>query len=334
MSANAKSKIIVALAVSLLALAAFLTVQLLVDENGSLFERELELEDITTQPPEIISADSSGGLTPYVTGKYLWEFGWQQISADKPIKAEKETTTAEETTTVREPETYVEYVTNWKGERVTNENGEYVTEIRTKPHTETVTVAVTKENGEVLTDANGNAVTQTQVVTTTLPPDYATDASGEIITDTNGNPVTKPTTTAATTAVVTNPSSSGAKQKAEGISDGEKFVRMKIYIDEEYNISKRSVMTLTLRQKGGVVSVPTTLTYNLYNETCNISPSKKYGEMCYVTKSGGKTIVTLIIPEESRPLVKNTTTLKASSTISTFKTSSGDGVDEFTVSVF
>ena len=150
----------------------------------------------------------------------------------------------------------------------------------------------------------------------------------------NGNPVTELGTivTEATTAAVGD-REEGASTWAQGFSDGERYVRMKIYIDGEYDITRSSVMTMTLREKSGLIAIPDTLTYNLYKGTCSLSPTKKYNEMAYVTKTGGQTVVTLIIPEEARPLVSDTTSFKANSTISTFRDSSGVTLAEFSVSV-
>ena len=219
---------------------------------------------------------------------------------------------------------YYEVITNESGEAITDESGNQVTEIHTVPQTTVYTEYVTDENGESVTDENGNLVTEihSEVVTTAPPPVYVTDVNGEPITDENGSFVTEVITTQpeVTTAVVGS-RPDGATVWAQGFSDGTRYTRMKIYIDGEYDITKSSVMTLTLRESGNVVPTYDTLTYNLYKGVCTLSPGNKQEGMATVTKSAGQTIVTLIIPEEAQP------------TISTFRDSSGQNIDDFSVSV-
>ena len=338
MSKPVNNKAVAAAAIILLALAAVMTVLLFTEDNSGGVAPAAPQQTVsqtasaetTTQRPEII---------PDVETKFLWQYGWQRIASD--LLAELASTQEDDSSRVsplytqREPETYYEVVTNWKGEAVTGEDGSEVTEIRTKPETTVYVEYVTNGYGESITDENGEPVTEiySELVTTAPPPVYVTDANGEQLTDENGNPVTQQGTLApeSTTQAVGN--GSGEPIWAQGFDDGEKYVRMKIYIDGEYDIHRSSVMTLTLREKSGMVSMPDTLTYNLYKGTCSLSPTKKYNDMAYVTKTGGQTVVTLIIPEEAQPLVSQTTSFKASSTISTFRDGNGDNIDEFTVSV-
>ena len=338
MSKPVNNKPVAAAAIILLALAVILSVLLLTeDDNNDVVQQ--------TQPPQTTVLSTEAETTtqyqeyiPDVPTKFLWQYGSQQIAGDKPVEnptGGEETSHVSPLYTQPVPETYYEVVTNWKGEAVTGEDGSEVTEIRTKPQTTVYTEYVTNGYGENITDENGEPVTEvySEIVTTSPPPVYVTDVNGVQVTDKNGKPVTQPGTTAAeiTTAAVGN--ASGESKWAQGISDGEKYVRMKVYLDGEYDIHRSSVMTLTLREKSGMISMPDTLTYNLYKATCSLSPTKKYNDMAYVTKTGGQTVVTLIIPEEARPLVSQTTSFKASSTISTFRDRDGNNIDEFTVSV-
>lgn len=338
MSKPVNNKAVAAAAIILLALAVILSVLLLTeDDNGGALQTQPH--QTTTQSTTNETTTQFQGLVPVVDTKFLWQYGTQQIASDKPVEnpsEEEETSHVSPLYTQRVPETYYEVVTNWKGEAVTGEDGSEVTEIRTKPQTTVYTEYVTDANGENVTDENGEPVTQlhSEVVTTAPPPVYVTGENGEQLTDESGNPVTELGTTVAesTTAAVGN-NNSGDSKWAQGFSDGERYIRMKVYIDGEYDITRSSVMTMTLREKSGLISIPDTLTYNLYKGTCSLSPTKKYNEMAYVTKTGGQTVVTLIIPEEARPLVSQTTSFKASSTISTFRDINGDTMDEFTVSV-
>lgn len=338
MSKPVNNKAVAAAAIILLALAVILSVLLLTeDDNGGI--SQTQPHQTTTHSTTNETTTQFQGLIPDVPTKFLWQYGSQQIASDKPVEVsteEEDSSRESPLFTQRVPETYYEVVTNWKGEAVTGEDGSEVTEIRTKPQTTVYTEYVTNGYGENITDENGEPVTEiySEVVTTAPPPVYVTDENGEQLTDENGNPVTQPDTTVAesTTAAVGS-NNSGDSKWAQGFSDGERYVRMKIYIDGEYDIHRSSVMTLTLRERSGMISMPDTLTYNLYKGTCSLSPTKKYNDMAYVTKTGGQTVVTLIIPEEARPLVSQTTSFKASSTISTFRDSNGDNIDEFTVSV-
>lgn len=340
MSKPVNNKAVAAAAIILLALAVILSVLLLTEDDGK--------NDVTqqTQPPQTTIQSTEAETTtqvqeyiPDVPTKFLWQYGSQQIASEKPVEnptVEEETSHVSPLYTQRVPETYYEVVTNWKGEAVTGEDGSEVTEIRTKPQTTVYTEYVTNGYGENITDENGEPVTEvySEVVTTAPPPVYVTDANGEQLTDESGKPVTQPgTTVAESTTAAVGSNNSGDSKWAQGFSDGERYVRMKIYLDGEYDIHRSSVMTLTLRERSGMISMPDTLTYNLYKGTCSLSPTKKYNDMAYVTKTGGQTVVTLIIPEEARPLVAQTTSFKASSTISTFRDRNGDNIDEFTVSV-
>ena len=335
MTKKAKNRTITVVALTFSVVATVLSIKLLTDDSflsTDPGDSVLTPEQVTEPGTEVYD-----GLIPVVESKYLWEYGWQQIASDKPkeIPTTKKDETVSLTAERAEPSTYYEVVTNWRGEPVTDEDGKAVTEIRTVPQTVKHVEYITDENGEKLTGADGKPVTEvrTEVVTTKAPPVAVTDENGEKMTDEDGKVVTQATTVARTTAYVTNTTAIGAKYWAQGVTDGETYVRMKIYLDGEYNISRSSVMTLTLRESSGLVSIPNTLTYNLSKGTCSVSPTKKYNEMAYVSHSGGKTVVTLIIPESSRPLSKNTTTFRASSTLSTFTDSDGNHIDEFTVSV-
>ncbi len=338
MSKPVNNKAVAAAAIILLLLAVVLSVLLLADDG----ETGKTADTTTTKAPVETTTQAPttqfNGLIPLVHSKFLWQYGSQQLALEKPVEisTEEEQSSTEPPVTQYVPETYYEVVTNWKGEAITGDDGKEVTEIRTKPQTTVYTEVVTDANGEAVTDENGQAVTElrSEEVTTLPPPIYVTDANGEQLTNENGEPVTEQGTTVVekTTAVVGS-RDEGASTWAQGISDGNSYVRMKIYIDGEYDITRSSVMTMTLREKSGLISIPDTLTYNLYKGTCSVSPTKKYNEMAYVTKTGGQTVVTLIIPEEARPLVSETTSFKASSTISTFRDASGRNIDEFTVSV-
>lgn len=338
MSKPVNNKAVAAAAIILLAMAVILSVLLLTEDDSQSGSQQAKPQETTTQSTTAETTTRYDGLIPVVQSKFLWQYGSQQLASEKPVEVSTQESSSGESPlfTQRVPETYYEVVTNWKGEAVTGEDGSEVTEIRTKPQTTVYTEYVTNGYGENITDENGEPVTEvySEVVTTAPPPVYVTGEDGEQLTDKNGSPVTQPGTTVAesTTAVVGN-NNSGESKWAQGFSDGEKYVRMKIYIDGEYDIHRSSVMTLTLREKSGMISMPDTLTYNLYKGTCSLSPTKKYNDMAYVTKTGGQTVVTLIIPEEARPLVSQTTSFKASSTISTFRDRNGDNIDEFTVSV-
>ncbi len=332
MPMSSKNKIIAVFAALLIVVAVALAVLLFTDKDSEEPANETTTEETTTQS----TTAPSSGLVAVVKSKYLWQYGWQQIASERPseIPTTQEESSTDEETTIYVPETYFESVTNWKGENVTDENGEAVTEVRTHPRTEVYIETVTDENGEAVTDENGEAVTEvySEIVTTTLPPVYATDENGEAITDEEGSAVTETTTEEKTTAIVGGIGNSESKYWAQGVSDGEKYVRMKIYIDGEYDVKSSSVMSLTLREKTGLINLPDTLVYNLSKGTCSIG-TKKYSEMAYVTKSAGQTVVTLIIPEEARPNVADTTSFSAKSTISTFNDGNGNYLDEFTVSV-
>ncbi len=340
MSKSAKNKIVAVFAVFLIAVAVGLSVLLLMgDEN----EPELPSDEIlglenTTAFPTF--QQDNAGLALQVDSKYLWEYGHQHISNERPVELN---TKKEETTTyksVLELYTYVQEVTNESGEKVTDESGNAVTEVGTLSNIKVFTEFVTDENGEKVTGEDGEPITEVRSEFVTQPPKpvYVTDENGENITDENGEPVTEMPTTAApvtqgpTTAVVGSRGDGDSNVWAQGMSDGEEYISMKIYIDGEYDIKSSSVMTLTLRENSGLVNIPDTLTYNLSKGTCNVSPTKRHNDMAYVTKSGGQTIVTLIIPEGSRPSVANTTTFRAKSTLSTFS-QGRDYLDEFTVSV-
>lgn len=340
MSKSAKNKITAVFAVLFIGVAVGLSVFLLMGEGD---EPELpSIDDIAVQGQNTAFptyAPDNSGAAQQVDSKYLWEYGGQHISNDRPVALE---TKKNETTTyksVLELMTFVQDVTDASGEKVTDESGNTVTEVGTFSNIKYYTEFVTDENGEQVTGEDGEPVTETHSEYLTQPtePEYVTDENGENITDENGEPMTEevttvpPVTTGPTTAVVGS-KPENANVWAQGMSDGEKYTSMKIYIDGEYDIKSSSVMTLTLRENSGIVNIPDTLTYNLSKGTCNVSPTNKHSGMAYVTKSGGQTIVTLIIPEEARPLVADTTTFRAKSTLSTFS-QGRDYLEEFTVTV-
>lgn len=339
MSKPVNNKPVAAAAIILLALAVVLSVLLLTEDDSGSGTPQIQPQEIITQSTTAETTTQPQEYIPDVPTKFLWQYGSQRIASEKPVEnptEEEEGSHVSPLYTQPVPETYYEVVTNWKGEAVTGEDGSEVTEIRTKPQTTVYTEYVTNGYGEKITDENGEPVTEiySEIVTTSPPPVYVTDANGEQLTDEYGAPVTEQGTTAAesTTAAVGG-NASGETRWAQGFEDGERYVRMKIYLDGEYDIHRSSVMTLTLREKSGMISMPDTLTYNLYKGTCSLSPTKKYNDMAYVTKTGGQTVITLIIPEEARPLVSQTTAFTASSTISTFRDRDGNNIDEFTVSV-
>lgn len=339
MSKSDKNKIVAVMAILLIGVAVALSVLLLMEEGD---EPALPSDDVIPTPEQMEDLPTfnqgNSGLALQVDSKYLWEYGGQRVSSDRPneLNTKKETTTYK---SVLELMTVVQEVTNASGEKVTDQDGNAVTEIGTLANIKYYPEYITDANGEKVTGEDGEPVTEmrSEYITKAPEPVYVTDANGENITDENGDLVTEIPTTAApvpqgpTTAVVGS-RPEGSNVWAQGMSDGEKYTTMKIYIDGEYDVKSSSVMTLTLREKSGLVSIPDTLTYNLSKGTCNVSPTKKHGDMAYVTKSGGQTIVTLIIPEDARPSVDNTTTFRAKSTLSTFN-SGGDYLDEFTVSV-
>lgn len=338
MSKSSKNKIVAVLAVFLIGVAVALSALLLMEESEPALPSDNDIpaiEDMSDLPS--FNPQNAGGAVQ-VDSKYLWEYGGQHISSERPneLNTKKETTTYK---SALELYTVIQQVTDANGENVTDEQGNAVTEVGTLSDIKYYPEYVTDTNGEYVTDENGVPVTEmrSEYVTKAPDPVYVTDENGENITDENGDFVTEIPTTAppveqgpTTAAVGSRPE--GANIWAQGMNDGEKYTTMKIYIDGEYDIKSSSVMTLTLREKSGLVNIPDTLTYNLSKGTCNVSPTKKHSDMAYVTKSGGQTIVTLIIPEEARPAVANTTTFRAKSTLSTFNYG-GEYLDEFTVSV-
>lgn len=338
MSKKAKSRLISFIAIVFIGVAAAMAIMLISDE--SLFEGNSNTDEGETQdsaqpvdtPP---LTHPSGGLAVVVDSKYLWEYGWQQISSQKPVEIPTTKKGDDKESTEEEPKTYYEVVTNWKGEPVTDEEGNKVTEVHTVPKTVKYTEYVTDEGGERVTDEEGKPVTEiyTQVVTTTQKPIPVTDENGENVTDEDGSVVTEKTTQVRTTKIVGSTGVVNAKHWAQGVTDGEDYVRMKIYIDGKYTVTKSSVMSLTMREKSGLISIPNSLVYNLGKGVCNISPGKKVEQMAYVSYEGDKTVVTLIIPESVRPATDNTTVFKASSTISTFTDENGNYLEEFDVSV-
>lgn len=340
MSKSAKNKIVAVLALLLIGVAVGLSVFLL---SGNEDEPQLPSADVVPAPDQTTAFPTytpDSDLALQVDSKYLWEYGNQSISNERP--SDLETKKNQETTTyksVLELATVFQGVTNADGEAVTNEDGSQVTEVITYTNIKTYSEYVTDENGEKVTDENGVPVTEIHSEYLTKAPDpvYVTDENGENITDENGSavtevPTTSPPVTQGPTTAVVGSKAEGSNVWAQGMSNGEKYISMKIYIDGEYDVKSSSVMTLTLRENSGLVNIPDTLTYNLSKGTCNTSLTEKHSDMAYVTKSGGQTIVTLIIPESARPSVSDTTTFRAKSTLSTFSQGS-DYLDEFTVSV-
>ncbi len=300
MTDNAKKKTIAVFAMLLVVVAVSLILLLLFEEGGETDRGESGTAEETT----IASATQPwSGLIPVVDSKFLWQYGYQQLANEHPSEVPATSQDGlEQDGAVNEPQTYFEQITNWRGESVTDDAGNAVTEVHTRPPAQAYT--------EALTDANG-----------------------EVVTDSNGDPVTGAAAQERTTAVVGGFGDPQSNQLAQGISDGEKFTRMKIYLNGDYDIQKSSVMRMVLRERSGLLVLPDSLVYNLSNGNCSMG-TKKFGNMAYVTKSGGQTVVTLIIPESARPNVKDTTSLQAASTISTFKNSStGEYIDEFTVAV-
>ncbi len=345
---NSKKKVTAIFAALLVVVAVGAAVLLFSDNGGNGEEPQIEQLPLQTQGfaaeqttgLPFANQSAPGGALAVVQGKYLWEYGWQQYASELPSEmptVESDEPSETETTAGYEPQTYYKYVTNWRGEKVTDSSGKPVTEVYTQPQTKVHILELTDENGEVITDEYGNAVTEvySELVTAGSAPVQVTDENGEAVTNDNGEAVTatEPAEEERTTAVVGGVNTTGASQWAQGVSDGEKYVRMKIYMDGEYDTRKNnSVMTMSLSQNGNVLNIPDTLVYNLSKGTCTIG-AKKYSNMAFVTKSGGQTIVTLIIPENARPNVADTTEFKASSTVSTFLDSSEEFIDEFTVSV-
>lgn len=331
MSKKGRNKAVTALTVILILIAAAAALYLMYGEDfyfTGLFGKGNIAKSRYAVTEDSDLQGNSALLTPVYDTKYLWEYGWQHISVNKPYSIKKdESVSYEEDTTAEEeePETYTEIVTNWKGEPVTDENGDPVTEVRRAPETKLHSETVTDENGEPVLDENGEPMTT--MISEKLPP-AVTDENGEEQTDENGEKVTEKTT-----AIVTKEQVVGARASAAGVTDGETYTRMIITIDGDLSVTNSSVMSVTLRENSGLVNIPNTLVYNLGKGTCTLSPGKQVGQSCYVNSGGGKTTVTLIIPESARPQQQNTTVFRASSTISTFRDASGRSIDEFTVSV-
>ncbi len=331
MAQDAKRTRITVLALLLLAVAVVLLVVLLTNPGLTATKPdEDKLDKIGADAQtedETIPNDSP--LVQKVNAKFLWEYGWQSLAEEMPEVIE---TTTEETTTEPVPETYYDVVTNWKGELVTDRYGQPVTQVRDMPLTAVAYEFVTDENGRIARDENGNVITEAYTVarTTQAPPITMQDGHGNIVTNAHGEPVTK---AAKSTVYVTNPSSVGAAYRGEGISDGDKYVGVRVVLDGEYDISTNSLMTVGMTYKESGRIRMKSLTYNIDKLTCRASSKEKYTQMVSLAREDGKTVVTLYIPDSEQISTEQMRILSASSTLSTFRTSTGTYIDGFSVNV-
>ncbi|HBL41668.1 MAG TPA: hypothetical protein DDY98_09035 [Ruminococcaceae bacterium] len=331
MARNAKKTRMAVLVVLLLAVALVLSFVLLTNPSLTATEpNEDKLDKIgANAQSEDETMPNDSPLIQKVDAKYLWEYGWQSVAEEMPEVIE---TTTMETTTEPVPETYYDVVTNWKGELVTDKYGQPVTQVRDMPVTALQYEFITDENGRIARDANGNVITDAYMVTRTTeaPPMTLLDSNGNMVTNAKGEPVTK---TTKSTVYVTNPSSVGATYQGEGISDGEKYIGVRVVIDGQYDISTNSLMTVGMTYKEGGKIRMKSLTYNIDKLTCKVSSKEKYEQMVSFSRENGKTAVTLYIPESAQISTAQMRLLSASSTLSTFRTPTGTYLDGFSVSV-
>ncbi len=279
-----------------------------------------ELED------ETIPNDSP--LMQVVNAKYLWEYGWQAVAEEQP---ETVTETTKETTTEAVPETIFVAVTNWKGEVVLGPDGQPVTQAQGY-YLDYEYQLATDANGSLLRDENGNYVFDAQEVTRTTkaPPLTMQDGHGNIVTKSNGEPVTK---VAKSTVRVTNPSAVGATYQGEGLSDGEKYTGVRVVIDGIYDVCSNGIMTVGMTYKIDRKLYNKSLTYNLERGTCRVSRDEYYTGMVDLARENDKMVVTLYIPDSSQIPVDQMRLFSASSLMSTFRDSTGNYLDGFTVNV-
>ena len=161
MSKSAKNKIVAVFALLFIGIAVGLSLFLLTEE-----EQEPDLPVIDNEAPEYTTAfptyqPDNAGAVLQVDSKYLWEYGNQHISNERPI--ELETKKNDETTTyksVLELLTFVQEVTNEVGEAITDESGNAVTEVGTFTNIKYFTEFITDENGEKVTGEDGAPVTE------------------------------------------------------------------------------------------------------------------------------------------------------------------------------
>ncbi len=291
MTKKAKNRIVTIVALLLLAVAIFLIVQLMMGDDSILFGSEKT--EIPTQNNPTVPYVQDEPVLSDVDSKYLWEYGWQEIEKERPSEMPEETTAdkSEKTT--------------YNGLLIYNEDNQTGTTAASSG-SDGVYEIMTGTNGEVLTDVSGEFVT--------VPVE----------------PTSEKASAEPTSAFIGNGLVKSGGHKAAGITDGEKLTCMKVYLDDKYDISSRSVMTLTLKENGRSAK---TYTYNLLDGTCSLSVTGKYSGMAAVTTENGCTVVTLTIPEAVRPDAKDVTALSAKSTYNTFKDSNGVRLGEFNVSV-
>ncbi len=265
---------------------------------------------------------------PVVNAKFLWEYGRQVVVAEQP-EAVTETTT--ETTTEPVPETIMVAVTNWKGELITDLYGQPVTQAQGY-YLDYQLQPATDADGDLLRDEEGNLMFDAQEVTRTTeaPPLTMQDGHGNILTKPNGEPVTK---VARTTVRVTNPSSIGATYQGEGLSDGEKYTGVRVLIDDTYDVCSNGIMTVSMTYKIDRKLYNKSMTYNLEKGTCRVSRDEYYTGMVGLSKENNKMVVTLSIPDSAQIPVDQMRLFSASSLMSTFRDSTGNYLDGFTVNV-
>lgn len=148
---TSKKKIIAIFAALLVVAAVALAVLLLSGDKADNSKNNSDEETVTISPNQ----SQYGELIPVEDSKYLWQYGMQTVSDERPSEApttEKDELTSEEAVTLNEPQTYYEQITNWMGESVTDENGQAVTEIHNVTRPQEQTEIVTDEDGEQITE--------------------------------------------------------------------------------------------------------------------------------------------------------------------------------------
>ncbi len=147
-----KKKIIAIFAALLVVAAVALAALLLNGDEADKSKTNSDEETVTVSPNQ----SQYGELIPVEDSKYLWQYGMQTVSDERPSEVsttEKDESSLEEVTTLNEPQTYYEQVTNWMGESVTDEDGQAVTEIHNVTQPQEQTEIVTDEDGEEITES-------------------------------------------------------------------------------------------------------------------------------------------------------------------------------------
>ncbi|MBQ9552999.1 MAG: hypothetical protein IJU96_09590 [Clostridia bacterium] len=330
MPRNAKRIVTTVFALLFLAVALVFSFVLLTDR--SLFAvkpNEAKLDQLgqgVEYEDETIPNDSP--LIQVVDAKFLWEYGWQEVAEEQPEEVTQPTT---EPKTEPVPETYFVAVTNWKGELVTDVYGQPVTQVQGY-YLDYQYLLMTNAAGELVRDEEGNIVTEANEVTRTTeaPPLTMQDGHGNIVTKPNGEPVTK---IAKSTVHVTNPSSVGAKYRGEGISDGEKYIGVRVVIDGTYDVCSNGVMTVGMTYKIDRKLYNKSLTYNIENGNCRVSRDEYYTGMVHLAKENNNMVITLYIPDSAQIPVDQMRLFSANSLMSTFRDSTGSYLDGFTVNI-